>query len=280
MRRSGAREKDGGAVAKTPAPALAASAIRERALPGALAAVTAGWVASALPFYPAGWPLGLAVAAGALGAAAPRLGMAFALSTAFLPLANVSLGLALLFAALACGWLALMWRDARAGLLFVVGPLLVPLAALGLMPLVAQLARGPARRAAHAAAAVLAAALVAGLRHEHLPFDGSAPPLGLGIAGSTRPSAVANALWQVLAAHPALLAEAAVLAAAAVALPYCRRRGPWVAAAFGAGLLAATALAAPAAPLLPLVGAAWITAAILGLEKMGAEGTNYTEPPG
>ena len=119
--------KDGGAVTKTSAPALAASAIRERALPGALAAVTAGWVASALPFYPAGWPLGLAVAAGALGAAAPRLGMAFALSTAFLPLANISLGLALLFAALACGWLALMWRDARAGLLFVVGPLLVPL---------------------------------------------------------------------------------------------------------------------------------------------------------
>ncbi len=55
----------------TDAPPLAASALRERALPGALAAATAGWVASTLPFYPAGWPLGLAAAAGALAAAAP-----------------------------------------------------------------------------------------------------------------------------------------------------------------------------------------------------------------
>ncbi len=30
--------------------------------------------------------------------------MTFALATAFLPLANISLGLALLFAAIACGW--------------------------------------------------------------------------------------------------------------------------------------------------------------------------------
>ncbi len=84
----------------------------------------------------------------------------------------------------------------------------------------------------------------------------------------------------MLQAHPALLAEAVVLAAAAVALPYCRGRGPWAAAAFGAALLAATVLAAPAAPFLPLVGAAWLTAAILGLERMGLERTKYTEPPG
>jgi hypothetical protein len=84
----------------------------------------------------------------------------------------------------------------------------------------------------------------------------------------------------VLAAHPAILAEAAVLAAAAFALPYCRRRGPWAAAGFGAALLAGTALVAPAAPLLPLLGAAWITAAILVVEQMALESTNYTESPG
>jgi hypothetical protein len=151
------------------------------------------------------------------------------------------------------------------------------------MPIVAQFARGPARRAAQAAGAVLAAALVAGMRHEPFPFDRSIPPDTLGIAGSTHPAAVAQSLWSVLATHPALLAEAAVLAAAAVVLPFCRRRGPWPTAAFGAGLLGATALAAPAAPLLPLVAAVWITAALLGLETLalqtaGAPDTDTASP--
>ena len=109
-------------------------------------------------------------------------------------------------------------------------------------------------------------AIVAGIRRVPLPFDGSTPPLGLGIAGSTRPSAVANALWAQLAAHPVLGVEALVLAAAAAVLPSARRRGPWIAALFGAGLLAATALVAPAAAVLPLVVAAWLTAGALAFQ--------------
>ena len=70
-----------------------------------------------------------------------------------------------------------------------------------------------------------------------------------------------------------------MLAAAAVAIPYCRRRGPWVAAGFGAAFLAATALAAPAAPLLPLIGAAWIIAAILGVEQMSSDPTRGGSDP-
>jgi hypothetical protein len=161
---------------------------------------------------------------------------------------------------------ALTWKDARAGLLLAAGPLLAPIAALAFLPLAAQLARGHARRAAQAFAAVLLAALIAGLRKVPLPFDGSAPPLGLGVTGSTRPSAVAHALWAQLAAHPVLLAEALVLAAAAALLPYARNRGPWPAAAFGAALLAGTALTAPAAALLPLIAAAWLTAGTLALQ--------------
>ena len=164
-------------------------------------------------------------------------------------------------------WLALSWRDARAGLLLVIGPLLAPLAALGLIPLAAQLARGGARRAAQAAGAVLLAAVVAGLHHGRLPFDKAAAPLGLGIDDSTRPTAVAHALLTQLADHPVLVAEAAILALAAVAIPYVRRRGTWVAAGFGAVLLAATALTAPAAAILPLIVAAWVTAAALALES-------------
>ncbi len=108
--------------------------------------------------------------------------------------------------------------------------------------------------------------LIAGLRHSSLPFDGSAPPLGLGITGSGRPGAVAHALWAQLAAHPALVGEALVLGAAAALLPRARRRGPWPAAIFGAALLAATALLAPAAAILPLIAAAWLTATVLAFE--------------
>ena len=259
------RRKQGGSKPTMPARATAA-ATAERLLPGALAGLTSGWVATRLAFYPAHWPLGLAAAGATLGFAAPRAGLVFALAVAFFPLANISLGLALVYAVLAAGWTALTWKDARSGLLLAVGPLLAPLAAIGFVPLAAQLARGRARRAATAAAAVLLAALIAGLRRAPLPFDGSTPPLGLGVAGSNRPAAVAHAFWAQLAAHPVLLAEAAVLAAGAVLLPHLRRRGPWPAVLFGAAFLGATALIAPAAAVLPLVAAAWLTAAALALE--------------
>jgi len=166
-------------------------------------------------------------------------------------------------------WLALGWRDARAGLLLTAGPLLAPLAAIALVPLAAQYARGGARRAAHAGAAVLLAALVAGIRRVPLPLDGSAPPLGLGLAGSNRPTAVAHALVAQLQAHPTLIGETVVLAAAAVALPFARGRGPWAAAGFGAALLAGTALVAPSTAALPLVAAAWLTAIVLAVEPPG-----------
>ncbi len=249
------------------APARVSSAVvTERLLPGALTGIATGWVAIRLPFYPAQWPFGLAAAGAAVGFAAPRAGLLFALTVAFFPLANISTGLALVYAVLAAGWAAVTWKDARAGLLVAIGPLLAPVAALALVPLAAQLARGRARRAVTAAAAVLLAAVVAGLRRAPLPFDGSMPPLGLGVAGSTSPAAVAHAISAQLGAHPVLLIEAAVLAAAAALLPHVRRRGPWPAAVFGAALLAGTALAAPAAAVLPLIAAAWVTAAALALE--------------
>ena len=240
--------------------------VLDRVLPAALAATTTGWIASALPFYPPGWPLGLAAIAGAAGIAGPRLGLIATLAVAWFPLANISSGLAAVYGILALGWIALSWRDARAGLLLVAGPLLAPLAALGLIPLAAQCARGPVRRAAQAAGAVLLAAVVAGFRHVRLPFEASLPPLGLGITGSQHPAAVAAALWGQLASHPALLAEAVVFGAAAAALPLVRRRGPWAAVGFGATLLAASVLVAPAAAVLPLIGAAWLIAAALTLE--------------
>jgi hypothetical protein len=53
------------------------------------------------------------------------------------------------------------------------------------------------------------------------------------------------------------------LAAIAVAIPYART--PWRIAGLGAGALAATVLAVPTAPALPLVAAIWLTCVGLGL---------------
>ena len=264
-RRLRGHRADRGAATLAALREVASSRLAASLLPAGTAALFTGWVASTMPFYPAGWPLALAAAAGGLAALAPRAGLAFALAAAFFPLANASLGAAALYAGVAAVLLALAWRDPRAGLLPVVGPLLAAVGALALVPLASQLARGWWRRAACAASSVLLAGLVAGLAHEELPFAAGTPPLELGIEGSERPGAVAYALWTALAAHPVLLVEAAVLAAAAAALPAFRRRGPWGAAAFGALLLAGTALAAPSAPLLPLVAAAWAAAAALAL---------------
>jgi hypothetical protein len=262
------RKKGGskGSGSKSVAARPNAAVLGARLLPGALTGVASGWVAARLPFYPQGWPLAIAGLGAALGFTSARIGLLFALTVAFFPLANISLGLGILFGLVAAAWIALTWKDARAGLLLAAGPLLAPIAALGFLPLAAQVARGRARRATQAFAAVLLAALVAGLRKAPLPLDGSAPPLGLGVTGSTRPTAVAHALWSQLAAHPVLLGEALVLAAAAALLPYARNRGPWPAAAFGAALLAGTALIAPAAAVLPLIAAAWLTAGTLALQ--------------
>ncbi|HXR11258.1 MAG TPA: serine/threonine-protein kinase, partial [Gaiellaceae bacterium] len=70
-----------------------------RAGAAALAAVFAAWTASSLPFYPHAWIYGLALAAAAATAVRPRAGLALTLAVPVLPLGNVSLGLAVLYAA-------------------------------------------------------------------------------------------------------------------------------------------------------------------------------------
>lgn len=247
-------------------PIARAGELRIRVASAGLAGLTAGWSATALPFYPAGWPFGLAGIAAVLAFLSERVGLAFALAVPFFPLANVSLGLAIVYAALAVGWLALSWKDARAGLFLALGPLAAPLAALGALPLAAQVVKGRARRAAQVAAAILVAALVAGLRHAPLPLTGESPPLGLGVVGSERPAAVARALVDALQRHPALPVEALLLGLAAAAIPSVRGKGPWPIAGFGAATMGATLLAAPGVAALPIVVAVWATCAVLALE--------------
>jgi hypothetical protein len=237
---------------------FAVPAVPPQLLPALLAGVVAGWVGWALPFFPSGWSIGLGALAAGATLLDSRLGLAFALAVPILPLGNVALGAAVLYACLAAGFVLVMWREPRRGLLFSLGALLAPISALGLFPLAVLGVRSPFRRALQAAAAVLAAALVAGVRGVPLPFDGRTAP-DLGIDASGDPFGVASALWGALASRPALLVEALVLAVVAALLPLARARGLWALAALGAAFMAAALLIVPGVAVVPLVIAVWAT---------------------
>jgi hypothetical protein len=218
-----------------------------RAVPAALACATAVIGATLLPFWPPGFVALLALAAGAAAWRSPRAGLAVALFVPVFPLGNVSQAAAVAYSVLALCWLALCWRDARAGLLFVAGPVLASLGGLALLPLAVQPARGPVRKAAHAFVGVLAAALVLGLRGSELPLTGQ-PAGNLGIDGSERISDIANAC--------------------AVALPHARRHGLWGIATLGATQLALVLLAAPSLAAFPVVWGTWAMCGALVLLEL------------
>ena len=236
-----------------------------QAVTAILAALLAGWTSAALPFYPHAWPVLLALVAFAATLLRERAAIALALAVPIMPLGNISLGLAVLYAALAAGWLLVTWREPRAALLFVVGPLLAPIAALGLLPLAAVRTRSGVLRVLGVAIGVLTAALAAGIRHASLPLIGGPAPLGLGVAGTRDPFDVAGSLARAAGAYPALLVETCALALVALALPPARARGRWAAAGLGAGMIVLTVAAVPSAAALPLLLAAWAIAAVTAL---------------
>ncbi len=223
--RTRAREKPAKA-AKQPGPRrwVAPAPPGVRLAGGALCALATAVGAALLPFWPPGPIAALALAAGALWAWSPRAGLALALFAPVFPLGNVAQGAAIAWAAIAVAWLALSWRRPREGLVFCLGPLLAPLGLIALVPLAVQLVRDPVRRALHAVAAVLAAALVAGLADAPLPLT-SGVVGDLGVAGSDRSTDVVQALALTLRDNAALLTTGLVLALVSVGLPYARRRG-------------------------------------------------------
>jgi len=236
---------------KASAPARAVP-LERHLVPAALAAVAVTFGAPLLPFWTPGLVLLLALAAALATLRAPRLGLAIALFVPLFPLGNVSQAAAIAYATLALAWLAVCWRDARAGLLFVAGPLLASVGALALLPLAVQPARGRWRRALQAFAGVLVAAAVAGLRGVSLPLTGAVVP-NLGLEGSTRLSDVVQALSVVAADNSGLILLGLVVGLVAAVLPDARRRGPRGIAVLGLSQIALVAVLAPAVPMLPVV---------------------------
>jgi hypothetical protein len=191
----------------------------------------------------------------------PRIGLAVALAAPIFPLGNHAESAAVLYGALALGWLLICWRDARSGLLFVSGILLAPLGLLSLVPLVVQPARGLLRRGAQAALAVLAAALATGVSRDDLRNGGTSSTLE--IAPHDSVGEVATAVWDVLALHPVVLAGAAVAATSAAILPWARRRSRYGVAAVGAGLVWYAVATGTGVAAVVAVTLAWALAAIV-----------------
>jgi eukaryotic-like serine/threonine-protein kinase len=230
----------------------------------ALAATVAGWTASSLPFYPDRAPWLLALAAAVLTLARDRAGLAFALAVPVLPLGNVSTGLALAYGGVALAWVVVMWRDARRALLFAAGPLLAPVAAVGLLPLVLLTVANPLRRGALAAVGVLTVVLVAGVERGSLPFTDEPAPSSLPLGQTASATRAASTVLDALSQYPAVLLEAGVLAAGALVLPYMARRGYWGISSYGAAVLAVSLLPAQDVAAVPVVVTTWITCVALG----------------
>ena len=232
-----------------------------RVVAGTAAAAFAGAAAALVPFYPAGWGWGLAALAAALAALRPRLGLVFALGVGVLPLGNVSLGLAIAFSVAAIGWIVATWRRPEEGLVASVGPLLAPLGATALLPLVLLPVRSAVWRGVHAGLAVVLAGIVAGLAGRDLPLSGREAP-ALGVAGSEDLGAVLTAFADGLAARPELPLAAVTIGLLAAFLPLAASRGLWPVALLGAASLAALLLPVGAVNALPVVAGIWLCCAV------------------
>ncbi len=248
--------------APRPRPAAPPVPIAKSLPPATLAAVATAVGGSLLPFWPTPLLLALSLAAGLAAFRSPRLGLAIALAVPVFPLGNVAQAAAIVYGLLALAWLVATWRDARAGLLFALGPALAAVGLLPLLPLAVQPARGAWRRGLHAGVGVLAAAAVAGLAGRPLPLTG-ATVTDLGLAGSERPTDVVQALERVLTGNAAVATTALALALVAILLPRAVARGPWGVGGLGALQLGLVLLWAPAIPAFGVVAGTWLLCAVL-----------------
>jgi Protein kinase domain len=238
-----------------------------RVVAGSAAALYAGGTAALVPFYPTGWAWGIAAFAAGLTAVRPRLGLAFTLAAAVLPLGNVSLGLALAYSVLAVAWIVATWRRPDEGLLAVAGALLAPLGALVLLPLALFAVKSPIWRGVHAGAAVILGAVAAGLAGGGMPLSGRSAPV-LGLAGSEDAGAVATALVGGFADRPELLVSALVLAAVSAFLPLAGERGFWPIAGLGVAALAVLLLPVAAIDALPVVAGIWLCCGVFAVRAL------------
>jgi eukaryotic-like serine/threonine-protein kinase len=224
-------------------PAPAAANMVPRAIHAGLAGLFTLAAALLLPFFPLGWPFLLCALVALAALANPSAGLALALAAPLLPLGNSSLGLALAYLPLALAWFFVFRGDPRSGLLFVLGPLLAPIGALGLVPALVAHVRAPLRRSLLGAFSVLAAVAVAALVGASIPLTGAESAGSLALGATSSPSDATAAVFGFLVDASAVWTEAIVFAAAAAATGLARSRGLLGVGIWGAAFLAAALLA-------------------------------------
>ena len=227
-----------------------------RVLPVVLGVVTAVLGATFLPFWPPELVALLVIATGLACWLDPRLGLALALAIPIFPLGNVAVAVASVYAVFAAGWLAVNWRDARHGLWFVAGPLLATVGLLPLVPLVLFPVRNTARRAAHGVLAVFSTVLLGAVASGEVPVAGGASA-SLDVGPLASIGSATAAIWSWLAHEPVVIAAAAVIGAAAVLVPWARRRTTMSVAAIGFAVTVASVLAGAGIASTIVVMAAW-----------------------
>jgi hypothetical protein len=247
-------------------PVASTTALEARAAAAAGAGLTFAVGGSLLPFWPTSLLVFLCCVTVAVTWWLPRTGLALALLAPVFPLGNEAKGAALLYAGIAVALLVLAWRDARAGLMFAVGPVLALVGALALVPLAVQPAHGWLRRGIHALLAVLVAALVAGLHGKPLPLAGVHVG-NLGISATEHPGTVLSAVWAILRDNPGLTTTAIVLAIVAALLPYARSRGRVALGGLCPAQASAILIAAPSLAPTGIVIGTWILCGILTLGR-------------
>jgi hypothetical protein len=228
----------------------------QRTVAAVAAATFAGITTAAVPFFPAGWPPGIAAVAAMLTLLSEPLGLAFCLAVPVLPLGNYSLGLAAVYAIVAAVVLLALVRTPRAGLLVLLGAGLGAIGAIAAIPVLALAVRWPARRAVCVAGAVLvAAAAGSATRIEELRVPATTSLLTAG-----------RSVASELASRPQLLATAGALALAAAALPLVRGRGPLAAAGYALVVCGLTVAPAPDTPNVAVLAVTAATALALAAE--------------
>jgi serine/threonine-protein kinase len=242
------------------------AALEVRALSAGVAGLVTVVSGALLPFWTPGLLALLAVGATLATWRMPRLGLAIALFAPLFPLGNEAKGAAILYGVIAIALLALGWGDPRAGLAFAAGPLLAALGGLALVPLAVQPVRGWLRRAVHAALAVPAAVLVAGLRDEPLPLLGSHVG-SLKLAATPHPGTVLDALLTTLRDNPAIATTAIALGIVAGLLPTARSRGRAAIALLCVGEVVLILASAPGLPPTAIVLGAWVLCGVLTLGR-------------
>jgi hypothetical protein len=221
---------------------------------------------------PPEWATGAALAAaglagGLLAAWSPRAAALAAVVGGALMVGAVSPGMALVLGALGCLLLLTGWSHGRLLLLPALAPVLF---AIGLGPLYA-VAAGLAPRwqsrlwAALAGACATIGWQIAAGADGLLAGGGYLAPAITDLDGEGSPIVAAQRLWEPLGAEPVILAQVAVMAGAALAVPLVMRARPGWARAGAAALWVAAVLTASAATAadIPAALGATIPAAIV-----------------